>query len=192
MLIHFKSPVENQLRCDAVWGYFNLISYKLIQTWGSFTLFTSIGFILILLWYELLYLWVISLRKLIYLLLLFLVNNLNMIPLIVRLKRSTILAFRADNVIKNLTWHFLKKFCAWEFKNVILLSVWTMTVLLFLCSNSLVRAPLISSPCFNFWGKCQPYLDSTSIINKMNLWPSFSLASFNKSARSNCHNSSIA
>ena len=190
MLIHFKSPAENQLRCDAVWGYFNLISYKLIQTWGSFTLFTSIGFILILLWYELLYLWVISLRKLIYLLLLFLVNNLNMIPLIVRLKRSTILAFRADNVIKNLICYFLKKFCAWEFKNLVPLSVWTMTGLLFLCSNSLVSVPLISSPCFDYWGK--PYLDSTSIIDKMNWWPSFSLVIFNKSARSNCHSSSIA
>ena len=190
--ISTKYPAENRLCCDTVWGYFNLFSYKLIQTWGSLSLLTSIGFMLILLWYELLYLWVTSLRKLIYLLLLFLVNNLNMIPLIVWLKRSTVLAFRSENVVKKLIWCFLRKFCTWEFKNSVPLSVCTMAGLLFVCLNNLVGAPLISAPCFDFRSKSQPYFDSTSIIDKMNLWPSFSLASFDKSTRSNCHNSSIA
>ena len=152
MLIRTKSPAENRLRCDSVWGYFNLFSYKLIQTWGSFSLLTSIGFILILLWYGLLYLWAISLTKSIYLLLLFLVNYLNMIALIERLKRSTILAFRSENVAKNLIWYFFKKFCTWEFKNLVPLSVWIMTGLLFVCSNNLVSTLFNVMTAFWFQG----------------------------------------
>ena len=45
-----------------------------------------------------------------------------------------------------------------------------MTGSLFVCSNNLVNAPLISLPWFDFRGKRQPYLYSTSIIDKMNLW----------------------
>ena len=78
-----------------------------------------------------------------------------MIPLMVRLKRSTILAFRSENVVKNLILYILRNSCTWKF--------------LFVCSNYLVSAPLISLPCFDFRGKSQAYLDSTSIIDKMNL-----------------------
>ena len=44
-----------------------------------------------------------------------------------------------------------------------------MTSLLFVFSNNLVRAPLISLLHFDFRGKIQPYLDSTSIKDNMNL-----------------------
>ena len=117
MLIRTRSPVENRLCCDTVWGFFSLFSNKLIQISGSFFLLTSIDFILMLLWYDWLYLLVISWKKWIYFLLLFLVNNLNMIPLTVRFKYWTILAFWSENVVKNLIWYGLKKFCRWEFKN---------------------------------------------------------------------------
>ena len=139
MLIRTKSPGENRLRCDTVWGFFNFSH----TNWSRpvfFSFLTSIGFILELLWHALLYLWAISLRKLIYLMLLFLVNNLNMIPLIVQLKRSTILAFRSENFVENLIWYFLRKFCTWKFKNSVPLSVCTITSFLFVCSSNLVSA----------------------------------------------------
>ena len=152
MLIRTKSPAENRLHCDSVWGYFNLFSYNLIQTWGSFSLLTSVGFILILLWYELLYLWAISLRKSIYLLLLFLVNYLNTIPLIERLKRSTILAFRSENVAKNLIWYFFKNFLYLRIQKFGSFISLDHDWLLFVCSNNLVSTLFNVMTAFWFQG----------------------------------------
>ena len=165
MLVRSKSPAENRLPCDTVWVFFKFFSYKLIQTRGSFFLLSSIGFTLMLLWYELLYLWVISLRKWVYLLLLFFVNDLNIIPLIVRLKRSPILAFSLWECCKKLNLILFKKFLyMWIQKLCSFISLYHYRSSL--CSNNSVSPPLISLPCFDFRGKNQPYLDSTSIFRQ--------------------------